>query len=219
MESKQRRRNQKISEHLGEPTRKRWRPWRPRESSPASNSTESDNSYTDKEFGKPVPIIVENITAKADIIPLFDPESNEMFASQWINKIEQLGVIHNWTSKMQSYFMQSRLSGMAKVWHSSLLNYDKSWEEWKQELLLAFPKNIDFVESLKEMLVKKKAPTESMIQYFYSKNAMLARLEIYGHIAVSCLIDGLPPHMRAPARAGNYNSPSELYSKFLSVME
>lgn len=162
---------------------------------------------------------MENITAKADIIPFFNPETNEMTVSQWINKIEQLGNIHGWTDKMKSYFMQSRLSGLAKVWHSSLQNYEMSWEEWKRELLVAFPQHIDFVESLREMLARRKTPTESMTQYFYGKNAMLTKLGIHDGKAVACLIDGLPPHMRAPARAGNFLNPSELYSKFLSVME
>ncbi|KAG6452699.1 hypothetical protein O3G_MSEX007747 [Manduca sexta] len=202
------------------PRHKRWRPWRQQDTSPENSSSESSCEEIKYKSGKaPTPFIMENIiTAKADIIPLFDPE-NEMFVSQWINKIEQLASIHNWTDTIKSYFMQSRLTGMAKVWHSSLQHYDMTWEEWKKQLLEAFPRNIDFVESLREMLAKRKTPIESMTQYFYNKNAMLTRLEISGEKAVACLIDGLPMHMRPPARAGNYSNPSELYSKFLSVME
>lgn len=212
-------RSRRRSESPAEPKKKRWRPWRPRDSSPESCSDTDQNTSDMQTQGKFVPVIMENITAKADIIPLFNPETNEMTASQWINKIEQLGSIHCWSDKMKSYFMQSRLTGMAKVWHSSLQSYEMTWVEWKQNLLVAFPQHIDYVESLREMLGRRKIPTESMTQYFYSKNAMLTKLGIHDEKAVACLIDGLPPHIRAPARAGNFDNPSQLYSKFLSVME
>ncbi|XP_049886440.1 uncharacterized protein LOC126380906 isoform X1 [Pectinophora gossypiella] len=210
-------RRRERSDSPAEPTRKRWRPWRPHDSGSDSGSGDTDENDSIHP-GKPVPVIVESVTAKADIIPLFDPEA-DIFAVQWINKIEQLGAIHNWTDNMKSYFMQSRLAGMARIWHSSLPSYELSWQEWKSELLTAFPKNIDFVESLREMLSRRKLASESMTQYFYNKNAMLTKLEILGDKAVACLIDGLPVHMRAPARAGNFRTPSELYAKFLTVME
>ncbi|KAJ2941659.1 hypothetical protein O0L34_g10454 [Tuta absoluta] len=193
---------------------KRWRPWRPQEDGQVDDQQESEKF----ESGESLPCILSAVTAKADIIPIFDPEKNDLESAQWLNKIEQLGAIHNWSDKMKSYFMQARLSGMAKVWHSSLHNYEFTWNQWKKQLLDAFPQRFDFVESLRDMLNKRKAPAENMTQYFYSKIAMLNKLEITGAKAVACIIDGLPPFMKAPARAGNYSTPSELYSKFLTVM-
>lgn len=114
--------------------------------------------------------------------------------------------------------MQLRLSGIAKVWHASLANYDMTWQHWKEQLLESFPQKANYVELLREMLNKRKFPGESMTQYFYNKLAFLNKLEISGEKAVACIIDGLPPHMKAPARAGNYGRPNELFSKFLSVM-
>lgn len=218
-----RRRMRERSESPDPVPEKRWRPWRPRDESSDADSdagvgSSQNNCFKDK-HGEPVPFILNNITAKADVIPIFDPERNDMSASQWLNKIEQLATIHSWTDAMKSYFMQSRLDGMAKVWHASLQDYDMNWEDWKKELSQAFPRKIDFVELLREMLNRRKVPQENMTQYFYSKYAMLNRLEITNEKAVACIIDGLPPYMRAPARAGNYDTPSILFSKFLSVME
>lgn len=201
--------------------KKKWRPWRPRDTSTDSEfeGQRNPSSRNKDNTGESVPFVLTNVTAKADIIPIFDPEKNDMFAKQWLNKIEQLGSIHNWTEPIKSYFMQSRLGGMAKVWHASLQNYEMSWKEWKQQLSDAFPRKTDYVELLREMLNKKKLPPDSMTQYFYSKYALLNRLEISGEKAVACIIDGLPAHMKAPARAGNYSTPTDLFSKFLTAME
>ncbi|CAH2239025.1 jg23584 [Pararge aegeria aegeria] len=182
---------------------KRWRPWRP-------HTAQQNDS---------IPFnILSGVIAKADIIPIFDPEKNDIETERWINKIEQLGAVHNWSDEMKSYFMQARLAGMAKVWHASLQNYEMTWAEWREQLLEAFPNKIDYVELLKEMLNRKKIVNENMTQYFYSKYALLNRLDISGEKAVACIIDGLPIFMKAPARAGNYSTPSELYSRFLTMM-
>lgn len=203
----------------GQYARKRWRPWRPQENTEYPDTDEEPYDHRRREyFGEPVPYIINNDTAKADIIPIFDPEKNDIESTQWLNKIEQLGEIHQWSSRKKSYFMQSRLSGMAKVWHSSLTDYDMSWAQWKEQLVEAFPPKTDFVELLRDMLNKRKSPTENMTQYFYNKLAMLNRLEIFGEKAVACIIDGLPLHLKAAARAGNYATTSELFSKFLCVM-
>ncbi|CAH0725927.1 unnamed protein product, partial [Brenthis ino] len=115
--------------------------------------------------------------------------------------------------------MQSRLGGMARIWHSSLPRYDLSWEEWKNEFMKAFPSIIDYPESLRVMLSRRKTLNETMTHYFYQKNAMLTKLEISGDKAVACIIDGLPAFLRAPARAGNYKTPTDLHASFLCVME
>lgn len=216
---------------------KRWRPWRVASPEPAPTATVVTESSDPAPQPAPVPVVpepstsnslpsskvypysFENSNMKPDIIPIFDPEKSEIFSQQWLNKIEQLASIHNWSDNIKSYYMQSRLSGMAKLWHSSLTSYDLTWAQWKEELIRAFPCSIDYPEYLRDMLARKKSFNESMAQYFYQKNAMLTKLEITAEKAVACIIDGLPMHMKAPARAGNYKTSSELYSNFLAVME
>lgn len=208
------------------PADKKWRPWRAREESPeqqthsiAANGNNPPDNLSTTPPGKTVPYPCDNAAAKSDIIPIFDPETSDVFALQWLNKIEQLSTIHHWTENIRSYYMQSRLGGMAKLWHSSLQNYDLTWDQWKQELLKAFPCTLDYAEFLRDMLARRKIQNESMAQYYFQKNAMLTKLEIAGEKAVACIIDGLPSFLKAPARAGNYKAPSELYSCFLAVME
>lgn len=184
---------------------------------PVEHTTTS--MITDNSPGKLVPFHYDTTVAKADIIPVFDPEKSDTSSHQWLAKIEQLAAVHNWSDAIKSYYMQARLGGIARVWHSSLNDYNKTWSDWKYEFLSAFPHNIDFADRLREMLNKRKNINDTMAQYYYQKNAMLHRLNLTGEEAVSCLIDGLPAHLKAPARAGNFNSPADLYSRFLAMME
>lgn len=66
-------------------TKKRWRPWRPNEGS----------THPEEYSGEPVPYIINNDHAKADIIPVYDPEKNDIETAQWLNKIEQLAKIYD----------------------------------------------------------------------------------------------------------------------------
>lgn len=185
---------------------RRWAPWRPQES-PEPNQDES---------GRTVPFY-SNLMVKPEIIPEFDPEKPELPAQQWLNKIEQLGAIHGWNDNVKSYYMQARLTGLAKMWHSALRSYEMTWVEWKEKILEAFPQSFDYAEALKEMLSRKKLFNETMTHYFYSKCTMLTKCEISGVKAVACVIEGLPFHLKTSARAGNYRTPGELYSQFLCM--
>lgn len=191
-------------------TPRRWAPWRPRD------SVEREPSVLLDKPGRINPNYY-GVVVKPDIIPEFDPEKSELPALQWLNKIEQLGAIHGWTDNVKSYYMQSRLSGLAKMWHNALRSYEMSWHEWKERILEAFPQNRDYAEVFKEMINRKKNFSETMTHYFYSKCNMLTKCEITGEKAVSCIIDGLPFHLKTPARAGNYRTPGELYSQFLCM--
>lgn len=192
-------------------------PWRPRET-PHREVHEHTRAGTPAHLEKSGRIVsYPNILVKADIVPEFDPEKSELPATLWLNKIEQLGAIHGWNDDVKSYYMQSRLVGLAKMWHGALRDYEFSWAEWKAKITEAFPQNEDYAESLKEMLARKKQYHETMTQYFYSKSTLLTKCELVGEKAVACIIEGLPFHLRTSARAGNYRTSGELYSKFLCM--
>lgn len=156
---------------------------------------------------------------KADLVPLFDPENSEISSVNWLHKIEQIGLINNWNEATKSFCMQSRLAGLGKVWYNGLSNYDLSWLEWKEAVIHAFPSHTDYAELLKQMLNRHKIKTESMMHYFYSKNMLIKNCGLNGTNAVSCLIDGLPIDMQGNAKAGNYQTPDDLFYGFLSKAE
>ncbi|CAH1990255.1 unnamed protein product [Acanthoscelides obtectus] len=115
--------------------------------------------------------------------------------------------------------MQSRLTGLAKVWYNGLADYNLQWDEWKLAISRAFPSHTDYVDLLKQMLARSKNNDESMMHYFYSKNMLVKKCGLTGENAVSCIIDGLPIPLQANAKTGNYESPDELFYGFLSKIE
>ncbi|EFA01452.1 hypothetical protein TcasGA2_TC006998 [Tribolium castaneum] len=131
-------------------------------------------------------------TKNADIVPLFDPEASEVTLSGWLNKIDQLGIIHGWSDKTKSFYMQTKLTGIARLWYNGLSDYNKSWEDWKKSLLEAFPSHEYFVDNLKKMMERKKQTNESMMHYYYSKCSLIRKCEISDKNALSCIIEGLP---------------------------
>lgn len=154
-----------------------------------------------------------------DVVPKFDPENSEMTTEKWIAVIDQLGAVHGWSNTTKSYYMQTRLSGVAKTWHNNLQGFSKTWDEWKKELREAFPTTHDFARDIREMISYRKTICESMTRYFYKKNSLLNRCNIKGENAVSCVIDGLPLEIQGNAKAGNFKTPAELFSNFMCKFE
>ncbi|KAJ8916416.1 hypothetical protein NQ315_014627 [Exocentrus adspersus] len=142
----------------------------------------------------------EKYKEKTELLPLFDPENSCVTALNWLRKIEQI-------------------AGLAKVWYNGLDNYDITWDEWKLALIRAFPSHTDFVDLLKQMLGRHKQQDESMMHYFYSKNMLVGRCGLTDTKAVSCIIDGLPADLQANAKAGNYQTPDDLFYNFLSKQD
>ncbi|CAH1183504.1 unnamed protein product [Ceutorhynchus assimilis] len=153
--------------------------------------------------------------AKSEIVPIFDPEIGDVNSQNWLNKIEQLGMIHHWDDATKSYFMQSKLSGIAKLWYNGLREYSKSWVDWKNALLKAFPSHENFVDNLKLMLDRKKQPDETILHYYYSKCVLIRKCDISDVNATSCIIDGLPHEHQATAKSAYIKTPEELFQGFL----
>ena len=157
--------------------------------------------------------------AGAELIELFDPESRDSNVDRWLNKIDQLGRIHDWTDYERTHFMQLKLAGPAKAWFHRLDEYDRSWAEWKNALRRAFPRRHDFAEMVEELVARKKIATETMTQYFHAKLALCERCRFTGKEALSFIIRGLPLELQANARAFKCRTADELYSGFLADLD
>ena len=77
-----------------------------------------------------------------------EPESRDLNVDRWLNKIDQLGRIHDWTEYESTHFMQLKLAGPAKAWFHRLVEYDRSWGN---ALRRVFPRRHDFAETVEEM--------------------------------------------------------------------
>lgn len=72
--------------------------------------------------------------AKSDI----NPEVGDINSSNWINKIEQLTLIHNWNDTIKFYLMQSKLCGITKFWYNDFRKNNKFWQKWKVAVISIF---------------------------------------------------------------------------------
>lgn len=158
------------------------------------------------------------VTAKGDVIPVFDPENREQDIESWCRKVDELRGIFNWSEDATIYFALSKLSGLAEVWYRGLQSVNYSWEEWKEKLMSAFPCTRDFYEMLGEVMRRKKRPDETYSKYFYEMNALLGCCKISGVEAVSCIIGGITDTVvKTGAKAGNYKTPESLYEYLRSI--
>lgn len=156
--------------------------------------------------------------AKGDVVPVFNPEDREQSSELWLNKIEELREIFQWTEEATIYYALSKLSGLAEVWYKGLNTMKFSWGEWKQRILCAFPSTRDYYEILSEMMKRRKRFEESYSKYFYEKVALLNRCKITGLEGVSCILGGIDDVVvKASARAGNFQSPEDLF-RYLSTL-
>lgn len=151
-------------------------------------------------------------SARADVVPEFDPENREQSSETWITKVDELRQIFNWSENTTIYFALSKLKGLAEVWYKGLQTMKYTWDEWKHNILMAFPSARDYYGILSEMMRRKKLPHETFQKYFYEKLSLLNQCKIKGTDAVSCILGGIDDTMvKAAARAGNYGTPEELF--------
>lgn len=160
------------------------------------------------------------IVAKGETVPIFDPDEKNQTIEQWCVKIDELREMFHWSEDLTIYFAISKLKGLATIWYQGLSSVKYSWEEWKIKLQQAFPSQRDYNEMLWAMMTRKKKTDESYGQYFYEKQALLNGCKIQGRDAVSCIIGGISEsHIKAAARAGDYDNPESLFCYLRSLNE
>lgn len=166
-----------------------------------------------------LPQPVRALPLRADCIPEFAPGNPNLSSFKWIQKIEQLALVHQWDQKTMVFNMQSRLTGLARKWYDNLSSYQKTWDEWKALILKTFPEHRDFASLLRSLVNRFKLPTETWEQYYFNKLDLVNACDITEKKAVSCLIDGITdPTIQAGARAGRFNTPDELYAEYISAL-
>ena len=176
------------------------------------------------QLSRQTPVSTNNLrpstsTVRGDCIPEFTPENENITATKWVEKIDQIKAINNWDDVAAIYNMQARLTGMAKTWYHSLDSLNYSWAEWKQLIVKSFPDHVDYATALNTMLNRKKLPEENMTSYYFSKMELVRTCDISAKKAVSCVIHGIPDlTIQNAARAGRYENPETLYENYLSML-
>ncbi|XP_055703522.1 uncharacterized protein LOC129802014 [Phlebotomus papatasi] len=130
------------------------------------------------------------------LIREFNPAKNsDLYATEWISEIEQLGTIHKWDSCHLLLYATMRLSGVAKTWFEYSLESISDWEDFKQGLVSNFPRAID-ASDVHAKLIAKKRRSQSLEEYFHSTVKLAKRIKLDDDAIKDYLIRGLeqPKH-------------------------
>lgn len=153
-----------------------------------------------------------------NVVPEFDPMSNDQTIITWLTKVEECAEIYNWNERETIHFAIPKLTGVAKLWYQGLNSVLYSWNEWKRKLIESFPCRQDYADLLIEMLVKRAKYGESLEQYYYVKINLINRCGISGRNAVDVLLNGIDDRaVRVGAQAARFRSPEDVLKYFKTV--
>lgn len=160
------------------------------------------------------------ITAKGEVVPVFNPEDANLTADMWCNKVDELREIFRWSENATIYYALTKLHGLASNWYNSLKTVKHTWEEWKEMIKEAFPIHRDFYEMMGKIMNRRKQSNESYTKYYFDMTALLNLCDVTGINAVSCIIGGIDDNIvKIGAKAGNYQTPQQLYQYLSSIQE
>ncbi|XP_055701872.1 uncharacterized protein LOC129801131 isoform X2 [Phlebotomus papatasi] len=131
------------------------------------------------------------------LIREFDPSKNkDLYATEWIREIEQLGLIHNWDSGHKLLYASMRLGGIAKYWYQYSIKSINNWDDFKKGLMGNFPRTIDAAEVHSKLIAKKRRSVEMLEEYFHTTVQLGKRIKLSDDSIKDYLIRGLeqPKH-------------------------
>lgn len=111
-------------------------------------------------------------------LPEFDPAMKVMSASEWINKINDCGLVYEWDDKVKLYLSGCRLRGNAKLWHDGLTHTFLNWEVFSHELIKQFPGEESFGQLFIEAAEYKSKPGQDLQEYCFSKLQKINKLKL-----------------------------------------
>jgi hypothetical protein len=184
-------------------------------SSSSTNTQSSDLAGVLKDFVASLKSQVATVSPRpiinTGLLPPFDPEDRSLNIHQWVAKVEELASMYRWTEEVTVHNALAKLEGLAKTWLGGLPTVTYTWEEWRSQLIAAFPTSDDYHQKLQTMMQRIKRVEETYFRYYYEKLALLNQCEINGEKAVSCLIAGIQDVVvRTGSQAGGYTDPSAL---------
>ncbi|GFS54275.1 putative gypsy-29-i dr [Nephila pilipes] len=109
----------------------------------------------------------------ANSIQIFKGEIIEN-ALEWLKEVERISTLANWSDELKLTNTISRLSESAKNWQLTGKNFN-DWITWKTALASRFKRRITMQEFLAHQSERKLKHNESLVDYIYSKDALLEK--------------------------------------------
>ncbi|GFT16355.1 uncharacterized protein NPIL_84131, partial [Nephila pilipes] len=110
----------------------------------------------------------------ANSIQIFKGEIIEN-ALEWLKEVERISTLTNWSDELKLRNAISRLSGSAKNWQLTTGKKFNDWITWKTALASRFKRRITMHEFLAHQSERKLKHNESLVDYIYSKDALLEK--------------------------------------------
>ncbi|GFT68204.1 putative gypsy-29-i dr [Nephila pilipes] len=96
-------------------------------------------------------------------------------ALEWLKEVERISTLANWSDELKLTNAISRLSGSAKNWQLTTGKNINDWITWKTALASRFKRRITMQEFLAHQSDRKLKHNESLVDYIYSKDALLEK--------------------------------------------
>lgn len=154
-----------------------------------------------------------------EALPKFDPVAETITIDDWIDKIEEYGILYNWDNVAIRHYALLKLDGVAKKWRDSLPAKNLTWNEWKEVLIEAFPPDDGVTKKRMDAQNYKRKPGQNMVEYFYEKLARCNKAKMSDQEIVEWMILGIEnmkirEYIGPPSR---YEKPSKLLSDLKSA--
>ncbi|GFS78005.1 uncharacterized protein NPIL_18131, partial [Nephila pilipes] len=94
---------------------------------------------------------------------------------EWLKEVERISTLANWSDELKLTNAISRLSGSAKNWQLTTGKIFNDWITWKTALASRFKRRITMQEFLAHQSERKLKHNESLVDYIYSKDALLEK--------------------------------------------
>ncbi|GFT37453.1 uncharacterized protein NPIL_251931 [Nephila pilipes] len=138
-----------------------------------STLIETQKLFLEKQANSNV-IQITSTNDTANSIQIFKGEIIEN-ALEWLKEVERISILANWSDELKLTNAISRLSGSAKNWQLTTGKKFNDWITWKTALASRFKRRITMQEFLAHQSERKLKHHESLVDYIYSKDALLEK--------------------------------------------
>ncbi|GFU12047.1 uncharacterized protein NPIL_180321 [Nephila pilipes] len=138
-----------------------------------STLMETQKQFLEKQANSNV-IQITSTKDTANSIQIFKGEIIEN-ALEWLKEVERISTLANWSDELKLTNAISRLSGSAKNWQLTTGKKFNDWITWKTALASRFKRRITMQEFLAHQSERKLKHNESLVDYIYSKDALLEK--------------------------------------------
>ncbi|XP_075553680.1 uncharacterized protein LOC142586319 [Dermacentor variabilis] len=118
------------------------------------------------------PVLIQSTNDTASAIPEYDGDVQRNVQT-WITQVERIAALAHWSPSLTLATAATRLQGAARDWHSSYGIACETWDLWKEALASRFDRKLTMQEFLELQASRKLRNSETLVEYMYSKNALL----------------------------------------------